>query len=307
MQLVDEQDDVAAGPDLLEDLLEALLEVTAVARPGDQGAQVERVQLLVLEGFRHLALDDLLGESLHHRGLAHAGLTDQHRVVLGAPGQHLHDPLDFLLPADDRVELAFPGTLGEVAAELVEHQRGGRRGLGRAARRGRLLALVAVEQLDDLLADPVQVGTQLDQHLSGNALALTDEAKQDVLGADVVVAELQGLPQRELEHLLRTRGEGDVPGRRLLSLADDLLNLLPHGLQADPQRLEGLSGYALALVDQAKQDVFRADVVVVEHPGFFLRQNHNSSSPVGEPLEHLVAPHRAVGEGPDLRPRPSAW
>src|SRR5689334_24054720 len=141
-----------------------------------------------------------------------------------AAGQHLHDPLDFLLPADDRVELALPGTLGEVAAELVEHQRGGRRGLGRPARRGRLLALVAMEQLNDLLADPVQVGTQLDQHLSGNALALTDEAKQDVLGTDVVVAELQGLPQRELKHLLRTRGEGDVPGRRLLSLADDLLN-----------------------------------------------------------------------------------
>ena len=87
-----------------------------------------------------------------------------------------------------------------------------------------------------------------------------------------------------------------MPGRRLLPLADDLLNLLPHGLQADPQRLEGLRGYALALVDQAKQDVFRADVVVVEHPGFFLRQNHNSPGPVGEPLEHLVAPHRAVGE-----------
>jgi hypothetical protein len=35
---------------------------------------------------------------------------------------------------------------------------------------------------------------------------------------------------------------------------------------------------------------------VIEHPGFFLRQHHNSSGPVGEPLEHLVAPHRAVGE-----------
>jgi hypothetical protein len=147
-----------------------------------------------------------------------------------------------------------------------------------------------MEQLDDLLADPVQVGAQLDQHLSGNALALTDQAKQDVLGADVVVAELQGLPQRELEHLLRARGEGDVPGRRLLSLADDLLDLLPHGLQADPQRLQRLGGYALALVDQAKQDVLRADVVVVERPGLFLRQDHNPPRPVGKPFEHLAAP-----------------
>ena len=290
VQLVDEQDDVAARPDLLEHLLQPLLEVTPVPGARDQRAQVQGVQLLVLEGFRHLALDDLLRESLHHRGLPDAGLTDQHRVVLGAPAQHLHHALDFLLPADHRIKLALTRARGQVPAELVEHQRGGRRRLCGSTRGGRLLALIAGQQLVHLLADPVQVGTQLDQHLSGDAVALTDEAEQDVLGADVVVPELQRLPQRELEHLLRTRGERDVPGRRLLSLADDLLNLLPHGLQADPQRLEGLSGYALALVDQAKQDVLRPDVVVVEHPGLFLSQNHNPPRPVGKPLKHLAAP-----------------
>ena len=122
VDLVDEQDDVAAGADLLEHLLQALLEVTAVAGAGDQRAEVERVELLVLERLGHLALDDGLGQALDDGGLADAGLADQHRVVLGAAGQHLHDPLDFLLPADDRVELALAGGLGQVAAELVEHQ-----------------------------------------------------------------------------------------------------------------------------------------------------------------------------------------
>ena len=46
VDLVDEQDDVAAGADLLEHLLEALLEVAAVAGAGDEGAEVERVELL---------------------------------------------------------------------------------------------------------------------------------------------------------------------------------------------------------------------------------------------------------------------
>ena len=55
VDLVDEQDDVAAGADLLEHLLEALLEVTAVARAGDQRAEVERVDLLVLERLGHVA------------------------------------------------------------------------------------------------------------------------------------------------------------------------------------------------------------------------------------------------------------
>jgi len=41
VQLVDEQDDVAAGADLLQHLLQALLEVTAVAAAGDERAEVE--------------------------------------------------------------------------------------------------------------------------------------------------------------------------------------------------------------------------------------------------------------------------
>ncbi len=122
MQLVDEQDDVAAGVDLLEHLLQAFLEVTAVPRPRDQGTEVQRVELLVLQRLGHLAVHDGLRQTLDHRGLPDAWLTDEHRVVLGAPGQHLHHPLDFLLAADDGVELAFHRGGGEVAPELVEHQ-----------------------------------------------------------------------------------------------------------------------------------------------------------------------------------------
>src|SRR5439155_21187908 len=49
VELVDEQDDVAAGADLLQHLLQALLEVAAVTGPGDEGAEVEGVDLLPLE------------------------------------------------------------------------------------------------------------------------------------------------------------------------------------------------------------------------------------------------------------------
>ena len=119
VQLVDEQDDVAAGADLLEHLLQALLKIAAVAGSGDQRAQVKRVQLLVLERLGNLALDDVLRQALDHGGLTYARLADENRVVLGAPGEHLHDPLDLLLAPDNRVELGFAGSLGQVAAELV--------------------------------------------------------------------------------------------------------------------------------------------------------------------------------------------
>jgi hypothetical protein len=107
-----------------------------------------------------------------------------------------------------------------------------------------------------------------------------------VLGADVVVAELQRLAKAQLQDLLGTRREGDVTARGLLTLTDDLLDLLPDRLERDAQALQGLGRDALTLVDQPQEDVLGTDVVVVEHAGLFLRQHDNPSSPIGEPLEH---------------------
>src|SRR5690606_24192232 len=111
---------------------QALLEVTAVARPGDERTQVERVQVPVLQRLGHLAGDDPLRETFDDRGLADAGFADQHRVVLGAARQHLHHPFDLTGTADHRIEVAVASGLGEVRAELVEDGRALARTLGRA-------------------------------------------------------------------------------------------------------------------------------------------------------------------------------
>ena len=296
VDLVDEQDDVATGADLLEHLLQPLFEVAAYRDPATRAPRSSVYSCLSLMVSGTSPLTIFWARPSTTAVLPTPGAPDQHRVVLGPAGQHLHDALDFLLPADHRVELALARALGQVAAELVKHQGGGRRGLGRRARRGGLLALVSVQQLDDLLAHAVQVGAELDQHLGGDTVALTDQAEQDVLGTDVVVAELQRFTQRQLKHLLGPRREGDVPGRRLLALADDLLDLLPNRVQADAERLQRLGRDTFALMDEAEQDVLGADVVVIEHPGFFLRQDNNPPRPVGKPLEHLVALLTARGQ-----------
>ena len=159
-----------------------------------------------------------MGQALDDGGLADAGLADEHGVVLGAPAQHLHHALGLALAPDDRIELLLARELREVAAELVEHKGTGRALLPAATGGGAGLLLaartaVARQQLDDLLAHTRQVGAQLHEHLRGDAFTLTDEPEEDVLGADVVVTELQRLAQRQLEHLLGTRGEGDVAAR----------------------------------------------------------------------------------------------
>ena len=55
--------------------------------------------------FRHIAGDDPLGQPFDDGGLADARLADQRRVVLGAPRQDLHDPVDLGCPPDERTEL----------------------------------------------------------------------------------------------------------------------------------------------------------------------------------------------------------
>jgi len=89
-------------------------------------------------------------------------------------------------------------------------------------------------------------------------------------------------------------------------LADDLLDLLPDALQGDPEGFQGLRGHTLALVDEAKEDVLGADVVVVEHPGFFLRQDDNPPRSVCEPLEHSISSptaHERAATPDDAAPR----
>lgn len=120
-----------------------------------------------------------------------------------------------------------------------------------------------------------------------------------MLGADVVVAELEGLAQAELEDLLGARRERDVAGRLLLTLADDVLDLLADGVQRDTERFQSLCGDTLTLVDQAEQDVLRPDVVVVEHLGLFLGQDDDAPSAVGESLEHVYSSRRRCRVGAD--------
>ena len=136
VHFVDEQDDAALGRGhFVEHRLQPLLEFAAIFRAGDQRAHVERQQLLVLQRFRHVAVDDAQREALDDRGLADAGLADQHRIVLGAARQHLHRAADFLVAADHRVELARAGGLGEVAGVFLQRVIGvfGARRIGRAA------------------------------------------------------------------------------------------------------------------------------------------------------------------------------
>ena len=193
VQFVDEQDDAAAlRLHLGKHGLQPLLELAAVLGAGDQGAHVERQQLLVLEALGYIALDDALGQAFGDGGLADAGIADQHGVVLGAPREHLDGAADLLVAADHRVHFALGSSGGEIAGVALEGIIGL---LGRSAVGGAALANIV-----DGLIQRGRVDARLVEGAARVARRLHGQRQQQPLDRDELVAGLVGNLLCAVEH-----------------------------------------------------------------------------------------------------------
>ena len=105
----------------LDDRLEALLEVAAKTRAGEQRPRIERVDFGALQLLGHVFGEKTRREPLGHRRLADARFSDEHRVVLAPPAEHFDRPLQLVGTSDERIEQTAPGALREV--ETVRRQR----------------------------------------------------------------------------------------------------------------------------------------------------------------------------------------
>ena len=157
------------------------------------------------------------------------------------------------------------------------------------AARAALAAAGPGQHPDHLVADLLGVGVEVEQDARGDALVLADQAEQDVLGADVVVAQAQRLAQRQLQHLLGARRERNLAGGDLLAGADDAHDLRAHALYGDVERLEHPGGEPLLFAQQAEKDVLGADVVVLESPSLFLRQDDHLAGSLCKSLKHWAS------------------
>jgi hypothetical protein len=82
VQLVQEEDDVARLPRLVDHGLEALLELAAVLAPATSPARSSASRRVPRSESGHVAGGDALGEALHDRRLAGAGVAHQHGLFL---------------------------------------------------------------------------------------------------------------------------------------------------------------------------------------------------------------------------------
>ena len=121
VQLVDEQDDLPfLFGQIIEHALQPLLEFATELGTGDQRTHVERENAFVTQALGDFAVDDALRETFDDGGLADPRLTNQHRVVFGAPLKDLNGAAYFVIATDHWIELANARTLGQVDAVFFQ-------------------------------------------------------------------------------------------------------------------------------------------------------------------------------------------
>src|SRR5258705_155976 len=121
-------------------------------------------------------------QTFDDRGLADAGLADQHRIVLGAAGQHLNGAADFFVASDHGIELAVPRGLRQVARIFLQRIIGvfSRRSVGGAA----------LAQGFDRCVEVLRRDAAVSQDTAGLAVFLERQPQQQPLDGDKTVPPL---------------------------------------------------------------------------------------------------------------------
>ena len=268
--------------------------------PGDHRAEVERDDGLVAQALRHVARDDALGQALDDRGLADARLADQHRVVLGATAQHLHDATNLVVAPDNRVELAFAGAGGQVGGVLLQRLVGAL-GVG-AGDAG------AAAHLDERVAQRLRRRAVAGEQL-GRITVAGGQTDHQVLGRDVLVVHLggevlgSGDRGERLARQLRRRAGAAGAGQPV----EEPLRLGPDGRGFDADGLQQGGGNAIVLSQQCHQQVGGHDLRVARGGGRLQRRGqrrlglgrrvervHDSSVPSRRDGKMLVVMFNAV-------------
>jgi hypothetical protein len=267
VELVDEDDGVLILHQLFHDGLKALFKLAAVFGAGHDEREVESEDALVGEETGNVAVGDALCEAFDDGGFADAGLADEDGIVLGAAAEDLNDALQFLIAADEGIELGIHGGLGEVAGELGEE-----RGFAIAL----LLWGLFLGGTGELFADGEEFQTTLVQDLGGEALLFAQEPEEEMLGADVLVREALGFFGGVGEHALAFVTErkidrsGDLFADR--GVAFDLFtDRLHRGMRA-----QKTIGQGFIFAQQSEQQVFGLNIRRAELAGFIPREKDDA-------------------------------
>ncbi len=212
----------------------------------------------------------------------------------------MNDALDFALAANDGIHFAFACDFSQIAAKSLKRRRldfalllGGRLSRHRFAW-GRIVLRgeIRIQFLQNLLAGLFDVHIKILENARCDAVPFTEQAQQNVLGADVGMVEGLGLLLSEGEHLLYPGRVGDVPHHLLIGARANLLfHFEAHRVEVEAELLQHVHSHDLPQLDEPKQEVFGADDVVVKPVGLLARQRQHLLGARGKVVHGFLIAH----------------
>src|SRR5271169_107890 len=281
MELINEDDGILRLHQLFHDGFQPLFELSAIFRSSNNQGEIERKNSLVCEERWNLAVGDALRQAFNDSRLAHAGLTNQHRIVLGAAAQNLDHTLELPVAADQRIQLAVHRGLREVARKFAQQ-----RGLALPLRLRFFLAGAG-----QLFADGCKPQAALMQNLRSEAFFLSQQSQEQMFGTNVPVRQALRFFSGIGQHALALIAQRKVDRRRdFLSNRGVTLDLLADRFNRGMRAQEPI-GQGLIFAQEPQQQVLGLDVRRPElacfvarkkdyAPGFLrITFKHNALSP----------------------------
>ena len=99
--------------------------------------------------------------------------------------------------------------------------------------------------------------------MRGDALAFDQEAEEQVLGADVVVAHALRLFEGDLDHLFHPRRRDDLLDDDPLVATEDRLDRLADLANLDAEVVQDLCGQAITFAEKSEEQVLCPDIAVM--------------------------------------------
>ena len=129
------------------------------------------------------------------------------------------------------------------------------------------------------------VDTHAREQPGTQSLLLSHQDKKDVLGADVVVSELESLTQRESRVFFASGVKWGRATRGLVAAWPQFLDPFAHVFGGYADILQGPRRHAFALMMRPSRRCSVPDAVVVEKARLFLGQDGTLQAAVGESFE----------------------
>src|SRR5690606_28118927 len=198
--------------------------------------------------------------------------------------EDLDDPLDLALASEDRIELPLARELREIATELVEAGR-----IRLLFPFGLLLLGMTAQELERLVAYFLAIDAHVGEHLGGNALSFADQSEQEMLGPDIVVAELARFIDGELQHSLGVRSERDLAdGERPAGLRHHALHGMADRVEIESQIGQDGRGDPLSFAEESEEQMLRPDGIVLETARLLARKEDHLADALCELVMHRL-------------------